>query len=644
MKKTVYLIQASAVYGESIKTAYLPYAAGCLMAYAFADEKIKKNYVPGRFIFTRENIDEAVASLDEPYLVGFSSYIWNMEYNKIFAKKIKEKYPGCIIAFGGHNVRPDGSDLEDIPEADIIMHGEGEETFKALLLAFLDDTPLTEVNNISFRSKNSIVTTERKLSDSIEDYPSPYLEGWFDDIIENSGISPSIVWETNRGCPNRCAFCDWGLLKSKVRQFPIERIKAEIDWMEKKKVEYVYCADANFGLFSRDTEIADMIIKSRREKGYPQVFKTNYTKNKDDVVFEISKKLIENGIGKSPTLSFQSLSPEVLNNIGRSNMELRHFRNLMAKYSEAKIPVYSELIIGLPGESYESFSDGVCTLLDCNQHTCIGIYPCELLPNSVMGAPDYRKVHHIETVKTGFSQYHIVPCDDDVKEHSNIVVSTSAMDIEDWKRSFIFSICVQAFHNLALTRAFAIYLHNEKNISYKSFYEKLIEQLKKEGTSTVAGTAYAKVSELTDGIVNGTNSFAYIYGDKEKITWSFEEYMFIHIASHRDEFYKELYSFIYDFGIDDEILEELIRYQSSVIKAPDISDFSFESNYDFYNYFKRVYTDSYAPLEKKKNRISTTNRPFSGLDEWARICVWYGRRDDAQLYTGKKNTITQEFI
>ena len=114
-KKRVYLIQASAVYGESLRTAYLPYAAGCLAAYAWADETIKARYSLGRFIFTRENIQEAVDSLEEPYLVGFSSYIWNMEYNRCFAKALRARYPQVLIVFGGHHIAPDGSDLLTLP-------------------------------------------------------------------------------------------------------------------------------------------------------------------------------------------------------------------------------------------------------------------------------------------------------------------------------------------------------------------------------------------------------------------------------------------------------------------------------------------------------------------------------------------------
>lgn len=642
MKQNVYLVQANAVYGESVKSAYLPYASGCLAAYAWADDRIRERYRLGRFIFTKENIDEAVASLEFPFLVGFSCYVWNMEYNKRFAAKLKERYPETVVVFGGHNVRPDGSDLNDLPYVDLVMHGEGEQPFKRLLLALAEGTDPAEVDNLSFRDGDRIVTTKYTVPCDISDYPSPYTGGYFDDIIRDSGILPSVIWETNRGCPNRCAFCDWGALKARVRQFPMERIEAELRWFVENKVEYVYCADANFGLFPRDSEIADKMIDLKHRYGYPKMFKTNYTKNKDDVVFEISSKLIRNGMGKSPTLSFQSLSPEVLKNIGRSNMELQHFRNLMARYSEAGIPVYSELILALPGETYDSFADGVCTLLDCNQHTCIGIYPCELLPNSQLGSREYREKFEIETVQTGFTEYHVRPQEGASREKSNIIVSTSTMKRPDWKRAFLFSVCVQALHNLALTRAFAVYLRQEARVPYKRFYEELIAWMASR-PDTVAGGAYRVVEEHTDGFLRGTASSAIAFGEKEELTWTFEEFMFLYIVREKERFYRELRPFLEGFGLTGELLEELTRYQSGVLKTPGETRLSLTSAYDFYNYFRRIYTDRFAPLERRENTLTAETEPLESFDLWARVCVWYGRRDDAQLYTGKKNTVTQRF-
>ena len=638
MKKNVYFVQVSAVYGN---TAYLPYASGCLAAYAWKNETVKNNYELKKFLYVKEDIDTAIASLEEPYLIGFSTYVWNTEYNKLFAKKVKEKFPQTVIVFGGHNVKPDGSDLLTIPEADIIIHGEGEITFAKLLEALHEQGDFSSVNNISFRRGEQIVTTPSVPGADIADFPSPYLEGYFDDIVENSEISHSIIWETNRGCPNRCAFCDWGLLKSKVRMFPMERIKAEIQWMVEHKIEFVYCADANFGMFSRDNEIADMVVETNKKYGYPKVFKSNYTKNRDDVVFEINHKFISNNLGKSSVLSFQSLSGQVLENIGRSNMPLEHFKKLISRYSEAKVPVYSELILGLPGETYDSFTDGIDKLLECNQHSAIGIYPCELLPNSIMGTEEYRRRYGIKTIHTEFLQYHSVFGESSVREYSDVIVATDSMTENDWKQSYIFSVVVQALHNLALTRAFAIFFRKEKGVSYKSFYEGLIKVFEALPMSTVSGKAYRKIRELTDGVLTGRNSFSYAYGDKDILLWPFEEYMYIFLAKNKEHFYEEIRDYLFSFGADTEVTEELMKYQSFIIKTPGKKEVYEEFGYDFYNYFRNIYTDQYNPLGKAENTLRIFDEAPVSWDELARNNVWYGRRNDYQLYTGGRNTVDQ---
>ena len=81
--------------------------------------------------------------MDSPAFVGFSNYIWNTQYNLALAKKIKAKFPECVILFGGHNVPPDNSFLEKYPFIDFLIHAEGEEAFRSLLLELLKDNPDT---------------------------------------------------------------------------------------------------------------------------------------------------------------------------------------------------------------------------------------------------------------------------------------------------------------------------------------------------------------------------------------------------------------------------------------------------------------------------------------------------------------------
>ena len=95
------------------------------------------------------------------------------------------------------------------------------------------------------------------------------LSGSFDRLIEaypeNEWL---ILWETNRGCPFKCTFCDWGsATASKVNKFDLERLKLEIDWFSKNKIEFIFCCDANFGILKRDIEIAEYVAIKKKRTG-----------------------------------------------------------------------------------------------------------------------------------------------------------------------------------------------------------------------------------------------------------------------------------------------------------------------------------------------------------------------------------------
>ena len=89
--------------------------------------------------------------------------------------------------------------------------------------------------------------------------PSPYLSGALDEFLDSPLYLPLI--ETNRGCPFLCTFCVWGIsVLNKVRRFDLDRLLAEYEYIAKRSQSSLwYFADANFGLFPRDVEIAHAI-------------------------------------------------------------------------------------------------------------------------------------------------------------------------------------------------------------------------------------------------------------------------------------------------------------------------------------------------------------------------------------------------
>ncbi len=637
--KNVYFVQTNSVFGSGVRSAYLPYSIGTIAAYAWADERIKKEYTLKKFIFMRDDIDKIVDGMDKPYFVGLSSYVWSMEFNKALAQKIKERYPYCLICMGGHSISPDAREMAEYEFIDFLTHGEGEVPTKELLLALCEGTDLNAVRGLSFRNGAQVITTEPAPVCDISDFPSPYLEGYFDEILKDTSIKYSLIWETNRGCPNRCAYCDWGVLKSKVRHFPMERLKAEIEWMAKNKIEYIYCSDANFALFDRDEEITDLMIASKRSTGYPEKFKTNFTKNRDEFVFKLSCKMFDEGLGKSPTLSFQTMSEEALKNIGRTNMSLEHFKNLMQMYTNRGIMAYSELILGLPGETYESFTEGIETLLNCGQHKSIIVYPCELLPNSELGSKTSVEKHKIELCKTEFRQHHSAVDPNAIKEYSDNIVATYSMSLEDWKRSYIFALYAQGLHTMCLTMMPAIYLYNEKGIGYKAFYEGLIKKSENEPNS-FCGKLYKECKDFVDAVIDGTDSFKSVFEGFGDTTWGFDEYLFMKGAVNPDGFYSEIEDYISTFGIDKDVMKDLIKYQRGIIKKMNMTSLDIELEYDFESYFDAVLNNQQATLKKRKNTITVTEEnPVTTIDEYAKQYVWYGRRDDAPVYSSKRNNL-----
>ena len=120
--------------------------------------------------------------------------------------------------------------------------------------------------------------------------------------------------ETNRGCPFACTFCDWGSLTyAKVKKFPEEKVYQEIEWLGANKIEYIFMADANFGIFpDRDMAITDYILDVQKRTGFPATVNANWHKNAKQNVIEIVKKFISNGFNRGMTLSVQSMDDDVL--------------------------------------------------------------------------------------------------------------------------------------------------------------------------------------------------------------------------------------------------------------------------------------------------------------------------------------------
>ena len=331
------------------KSAYLPIASGLLRAFAETNEDIKHNYQFMPFNYHMDSLTNIMARYEEPSVAAFSLSMWNEQLNLVVAAEVKRRWPDCLIVFGGPQVPQHPSDyFREHPFVDVAVRAEGEEAFSKILLRNLESRDFRGLTGVSFRMGDECVRNEENSHQpkDLDMYPSPYLEGLFDDIMATSGMEMQAIIETNRGCPFPCSFCYWGQggLSRKYRFHGVERVKKEIEWAAHNKIKYLFNADSNFGMHKRDEEITEILVTTKREHGFPEKFRTCFGKNADERIYEIAKKLQSADMEKGITLALQSNTPEVLKNIQRQNIKMSAYKSLQEKFNAVNVPVYSELI------------------------------------------------------------------------------------------------------------------------------------------------------------------------------------------------------------------------------------------------------------------------------------------------------------
>ena len=414
----------------------------------------------------------------------------------------------------------------------------------------------------------------------------------------------------------------------------MEKVLAEINWLSENKIAYCFGADSNFGMFERDYDIALALVEAKKKTGYPEVFRPCYEKNSADRVFRICSTLNSMGMDKGATMAYQTLCDEALENIGRKNLTMEHFSSLMKRYNEAGIPTYSELILGLPGETKESFCRGICKLFENGQHNSVSVYHCEMLPNAELSQPESIDKFKIETIKVAFNHIHSAPDkNEEVKEYSYLVRSTSTMSREDWVYSNLFSVCVQTFHSLGLLRYFAMYLRKEKNISYFDFYTALLGFIM--SSTGRLGALWTSFRDKYEKSLEGDwNYYNEAFGN---VTWFFEEGAFLEIVNDYDSFIQELLPFLAGYDVEDKLSEELLSYQKLMIRKPFDKETEQNYSYNFYEYFDSILKKEPVALQKKDIIIKISPMTtYNDLPLFAKETVWFGRRRGATMYYSKE--------
>jgi putative methyltransferase len=625
--KNIYLFELSDVFANQV---YLPYSSGVVWSYIKNNPIIKKNYQLKDWFFARDNASNIINKIENPSVLLFSCFMWNWNLNCEIAKVIKEKYPNCLIIYGGqHQPLSDRNKgfFKKYPYIDILIHGEGEETVEKILLK---SDNLKEIIGITLNLNNKeFITPSRKRLDEIKDCPSPFLDGSFDWIIkknkEDKNYSFHATVESARGCPFSCAFCEIGEQYYQKIKTSYEKTKREIDWLAKNKIEYITDANSNFGImFGPDYDLAKYVVEVKKKYGYPKAFRVTWAKGQADKVLQIAKLFEEAGVQKGMTIALQSMNKKVLTAIQRKNVDGGKLREFIQTYEKENISSYVELIWGLPEETLESFINGVTYIMEEGYHNYLDIHLMMLLPNAPISEPGYKERYGLKTMKTQPRFSHRSNPEQLVDDTVEFVTEANSFTKEDWIEGHQFRWLIIFGHYLGSLQFIARGLKKIYSIGYKEFYTKLLVEAQ-ENSKTYLGKEYLNIRNNLDEILKNKRHWGDVIKEAGDINWEVDEASCIRLTKNKDTFYKELKDYLiqeYAF-IDMNVLDTLFKYQLCRLHNP-FKKYPFSKGFK-YNIHDVIELDK--KLEKKNNKLLFNGKNFnSNLYEWAKETLWFGRR------------------
>ena len=628
---------------------YLPLSLGFLYSYAkfHLDNFDKFEFLNP--IYKRIKVKDAVRQLKDADIAAFSVYVWNHNLSLEIAKELKKANPSCLIVFGGCHVPDNNTDeyLRKHDFIDIAAIGEGERVFADLLSNF-SSGQWDLVPSIAYRKDDKIITIPQceRIKD-MNEIPSPFLEGYFDNLIKDNPDEKWIgLWETNRGCPFSCAYCDWGVgFKKKVQKYNLEdRLFLEADWFSHNKIEFIFCCDANFGIYKdRDYAITERFANNKKKLGYPHALSVQNTKNNSESSYQVQKLLSTSGLSKGVLIAFESVHAPTLKAIKRHNIKLSSFYDLQRRFTRDGIKTFSDLILGLPEETCESFISGIVKLIDMGQNNRIQFNNLTILPNTEMAKPEYIEEHGLEIVESNIINIHGSLEDEEVPEIQHMVIGTNSMKGEDWIRARYFAYIVAFLYFNKIFQIPIVIANSVFNIDYRSIFDAFLD-FEEDSTSSLSKIQRRLFQHAKDMQSGGSE-----FSPSEKwlnIWWPPDELTFIEsvTSGNIDEFYDDakriLCKVLRDEGIEEyeEIISQTVDLNKNLIKLPNQThDYNITLDYNIWDVYDAVIggRDITFSTGKFEYSIDRTSEKWDSWEEWCEKVVWWSNKKGAYLYTCK---------
>jgi radical SAM superfamily enzyme YgiQ (UPF0313 family) len=367
--------------------------------------------VNSREFQTEEVLDFIFTAVDCNTDIAFGAFVWNEIHLQQILKQIKaKKFPGRVI-LGGPQISYVKSDIESFyPDADIFIRGYAEDALVQLLLS-PDRFP--SIRGIHYANQPSLNLSA--LSD-LTQLPSPFLTS----ILPKQKF---LRWETQRGCPFRCSFCQHRESDptQKRRAFPPGRLQQEIEWLIADNiVKDLAVLDPTFNSGDQYLQVLEqfagfgyrgkLALQCRIEMVKPEFL------DLIEAINQTGRVVLEFGLQTVHKAEQQVIQrPNNLRKVAAVVEDL-HKRNIESEIS---------LIFGLPGQTLQSFQESVSFCQDVLGIPIIHAFPLMLL----RGTPLYEQKQQLQLIESSDVHFDQIPR---VQQDIPHVISSPSFSFQDW--------------------------------------------------------------------------------------------------------------------------------------------------------------------------------------------------------------------
>ena len=356
----------------------------------------------------------------KPDVVACSNYIWNSHISNFICDEAKKINPNTLCILGGPEF-PAGTGQRRImntnqdqtfdkcfdyllarPSVDYFAWSDGEVVVLEIIQQFINknfsvedikkkDEPIKGCASISLDKKELLVgeylarigMEGSVKSEGRDIILSPYTTGLLDKFLDGRSIP---AFETARGCPFMCTFCDQGLDASKVTAFSSKRLMEEFWYVGEKMSKHkdgtkiVAIFDSNWGLFEKDVELSEYVLEVMNKYDWPEHIECLTPKSNRENLLKIND-ILKNRVQVG--LSMQSMNIQTLSDIKRKNWTTAEYLDFVEEIKKRGKAATSEMIIPLPGETKETYFEGIEFLMEHNIQP--GTYTLMMLGGAELG-------------------------------------------------------------------------------------------------------------------------------------------------------------------------------------------------------------------------------------------------------------------